>query len=76
MIENNKMAIIKNIQKDKKFTVLTLHGSPGCPNIETRVEGEQRANPEYCGKCGGINNLYEVVPNYKGDPSLYGCHCT
>lgn len=60
-------------EKPRKFTVLTLKGN-GC-NIETIVEGEQQEEPDYCSRCGGIINLYEVVPNYKGSASLYGCHC-
>ena len=62
-----------NKKIEKKFTKLTLTGNVN--NIETIVEGEPKAKPEYCEKCGGIINLYEVVPNYNGSPSLYGCHC-
>ena len=60
---------------ETNVTYLTLHSNDGKHDIVTRVEGRQQAEPEYCRRCGGIENLYDVVPNYDGPPNLYGCHC-
>lgn len=67
------MSIETNLETN--VTILTLHSNDGKHDIVTEVEGRPQAEPNYCRKCGGISNLYEVFPEYEGSPSLYGCHC-
>ena len=40
----------------------------------TEIEGRPQAEPEYCGRCSGIKNLYTVFPN-SDIPAMYGCEC-
>jgi len=68
------MSIENNLETN--VTTLTLHSNDGKHDIITKVEGRPQAEPDYCRRCGGIENLYDVTPKYEGPPDLYGCHCS
>ena len=64
---------------DKEVTVLTVQFSKNGTKHVTNINERPQVEPEYCRRCGGIENLFSLFPSssYEGVVTIaqYGCEC-
>ena len=64
---------------DKEVTVLTVQFSKNGTKHVTNINERPQVEPEYCRRCGGIENLFSLFQSssYEGVVTIaqYGCEC-